>query len=273
VLDTTSGGTDLRQLLTTLDSAEEAAGWGGPPQLVGVEGRQLGYVELPGHPYDALLGRTVPASWEAIAVIAEGWGAVDETADFVRSTSTERPSRTFGRQRVRAIGVFDRHGGEVSGYRCRGAEFQVMEGPVVGRIADAARRVLGCPTPPPGFPVVEYFAQRWLAAIASSAKRGRHAPKAPGALVDMKIDDELLALDNTEGWELLRHITARGNLESPSVTQADAAWMDAGMFARTVIGELPPLDTLAKQARRRVDAAGRKQIDACLARLGGDRAA
>jgi len=49
--------------------------------------------------------------------------------------------------------------------------------------------------------------------------------------------------------------------------------MDAGIFARAVIGELPPLDDLAKQARRRVDAAGRQCIDECLARLQRGRAA
>jgi len=49
--------------------------------------------------------------------------------------------------------------------------------------------------------------------------------------------------------------------------------MDAGIFARAVIGELPPLDDLAKQARRRVDAAGRRCIDACVARLQRGRAA
>jgi hypothetical protein len=262
--------TDLHLLVTTLDSAEEAAGWGAGAQMVGVEGHTLAFVAFPGHPYDSLLGVAVPATWQAMGVICEGWAAKLEDADFVRNTTSQRPSRTFGRQRVRIVAVVNRAGDQVSGTRTQGDEFKVIDEPMVGRISDAMLRAMGCATPPPGFPVVEYFAQGWLANIVTSGKRGKHAAKAP--VEPLRVDDELLALGFAEGWDTLRRLVANGRAES-SVSADVAAWMDAGIFARSLIGDLPPLDTLAKQARRRVDAAGRAQIDACLARLGGDRAA
>ena len=261
--DTDPGAPELHQLLEVLDSAEEAAGWGGPAQLVGVTGRQLSYVAFPAHPLEKLLGWTALPIWSAIAVIAEGWAAVDENADFQRNTFSKRPSRTFGRERVRAITIMGRDGFETSGLRYKGGEFKVMPGPYTGTINDAMRRSLDRPTPAPEFPVVELFAQRWLASLVSSAKRGKHQPKVSAARTEFDIADDLVTLGHAEGWELLRDMTARGRVPT-NVSPELAAWMDAGIFARFTIGELPPLSTLVKQARRRTDAEGRRRIEARL---------
>jgi hypothetical protein len=164
------------------------------------------------------------------------------------------------------VAVVNRAGDELSGVRTQGEEFRVMGERSVGRISDAMRRAMGCPTPPPEFSVVEYLAQGWLAKIAASAKRGKHAPKVPVEMLRVDgVDEELLALSFEEGWDTLRRIVAKGRVES-SVTADVARWMDAGIFARSLIGDMPPLAALLKQARRRVDSAGWAVIDECLHR-------
>ncbi|HZQ84546.1 MAG TPA: hypothetical protein VFA83_06900 [Acidimicrobiales bacterium] len=257
----------MSSLLETLDSAEEAAGWGGPHQLIGVTGRQLAYVSLRSHPVETLMGWNALPQWSAIALIAEGWGIVDEEMDVTRLTGTKRPSRTFGRQRIRAITILGRDGFEASGIRYQDGEFKVMEESPVGAVADCMRRSLGLPTPPPEFPVVELLAQRWLASLVSSTKRGKHQPKVAVTNPYNDLPDELVALPHTEGWDMLRRITSRGGIPT-NITAEHAAWMDAGIFARFSIAELPPLPTLLKQAKRRVDAAGLKHIEGVLRRWG-----
>lgn len=256
--------TDLRSLLETLDAAEEAAGWDQPAHLVGVEGTTLAYATLPGHPYDALVGWTAPVEWSALAIITEGWGVVDEDMDPARGTGSKRPSRSFGRVRIRAVAIVGRDGTVASGLRKKGQAFEVMEGPVVGRVNDAMLRAIGCPTPAPEFPVVEYFAKRWLTSIVLSAKRGKHAAKVPAAMLDFHFDDALLTVDHAEGWDTLRRVVASGRIDDTSVPADVAGWMDAGLFARTVINDFAPLADLVKQAGRRTDAAGRRRIEACL---------
>jgi hypothetical protein len=112
--------------------------------------------------------------------------------------------------------------------------------------------------------VVELLAQRWLAGLVSSAKRGKHQPKL--SITPPASDvDAFLAAGHAEGWEALRNVTARGEVPS-NIAPETAAWMDAGIFARSSIGELPPLGDLVKQAGRRTDAEGRQRIDECLRR-------
>lgn len=265
MLDTDPHVPSLDSLLNDLDSAEEAAGWGGPPQLVGVAVPTLSYVALPGHPVEFLLGWTSLPVWSAIAVIAEGWGIVDEDMDVARCIGTKRPSRSFGRHRIRAITILGRDGFEACGIRYKDGEFKVMKGSPVGAVADCMRRTLGLPTPPPEFPVVELLAQRWLASLVSSTKRGKHQPKVAVTNPYDDLPDELVALPHTEGWDMLRRITSRGGIPT-NITAEHAAWMDAGIFARFSIAELPPLPMLLKQAKRRVDAAGWKRIETVLRR-------
>jgi hypothetical protein len=50
-------------------------------------------------------------------------------------------------------------------------------------------------------------------------------------------------------WDALRRLVAKGR-KLPGVDADAAASMDAGMFARVVLAELPPFDLLRERARR-----------------------
>ena len=175
------------------------------------------------HPFDALIGFDAPADWEVFGVVAPGWG-----------TYYEGP-RKGERRRCRAIFVASRRGEEASVLRFAGdAAGIVMQTPQSpGRVADCVRRALDIPTPPAAdASLVAYWFDRVLQKLAAR----RHPSARALGLVNV---DEIDALvdGRPASWEdeRWRVVQAEGNLHMDG---AVASWMDAGMFARFMLGEM-----------------------------------
>lgn len=186
------------------------------------------------HPYEALLGFVAPDDWEVFGVVAPGWG-----------TYYAGP-QAGQRRRCRAIHLAQRGGEEASLVRFAGdAAGEVMNEPQSpGRVADCIRRALELPTPPPApDSLTAYWADRVMRALAS-----RRHPSFNGALVGREeIDDILLPIPlswNDERWAV---IASGGN----AVLDASlAAWMDDGMFARLMLGEMIDPDVAIREAKK-----------------------
>ncbi len=174
------------------------------------------------HPFDALLGFDAPLDWEVFGVIAPGWG-----------THYAGPRRGQ-RRRVRAIFVASRNGEEASVLRFAGeSEGTLMrDQQTPGRVADCVRRALDLPTDPGNeAQLVPYWFDRVLQQLVA-----RRHPSAGGTVVGV---DEIDALIDARplSWEdeRWRVVQAGGNLHMDG---AVATWMDAGMFARFMLGEM-----------------------------------
>ncbi len=261
----------LDRLVTLLDAASAEGGWHQPHRLVSfepdpdprpgddeVDGIAFGFRMLGAgqHPLDLLLGFVAPPSWSALGVICFGWAAPAGSVDAARHTSTgDRPSRHPERRRVRVTTIVDRHGTE----RATAAldDGTVVDEPGTGTVTDALRRCLRLPTAPPPVASSELFAAQWLGSIALSERAltwPEVALRHPALLLLAKgghrpQPEELIgsgrSLHRAMSWEQLR-VRAAGGLhdEGLGIAANVASWMDDGMFARWILGGLPPLPTL-----------------------------
>jgi hypothetical protein len=136
------------------------------------------------------------------------------------------------------------------------------EQPIFGRLADACRRVLGLPTPPPPADTRLLFALQWLDRVSVEAflrvddrlswgEVARMHPFADildGSGLDCDLDDHLSEVGNAAGqawpWEQIRAACASGRQPQAPVVGADAAWADEGTFARMLLELYPELDDL-----------------------------
>lgn len=187
------------------------------------------------HPYDALLGFVAPEDWEVFGVIAPGWG-----------TYWGGPKKGQ-RRRVRAIHLATRNGEEAGLLHFAGddaphVEDDAAESP--GRVADCVRRAMGLPTPEePDSSLVAAWWDRTLRSVAAQAH-----PSNNGVLVQIADLDALIG-DEPESWDDERWETV-ANGGSPLMDGAVAAWMDEGMYARTVLADMVDPEIAIDAAKR-----------------------
>ncbi len=215
------------------------------------------------HPSQELMGFRAPADWSCLGVATGGWAS---TYDTVRNGIPQRISAE--RHRCRILHLVTRGGDAISIYRDGRSEPLVSEwhGPRDehgGLIDDCLRRALGLATVPPTQGTLELWALIWVDRLLREALAGR-LEKASWAAVSAEFsafdfldharDDprllrwatdhveragELLA--NAYPWSRVReHCRLGTGPVSFSVELAD--WMDDGMFARTILETMPPLD-------------------------------
>lgn len=231
----------------------------GPTDLVGVvDLASLGVAPEPGgrpdqivlaalddpDPVALLLGRTAPAEFWAVGMVT---GA--------RSRSLDGPARYDGATFVHLV---DRRGCSVGVLTGPGARTQVdgpdLE-PVRGRGADACRRMLGLPTAPPPPDMTAHVVDLWLARTTRAALEqpgldwpsvARHNPAhelAPGTAIPTPaaIARHTVAFGEQLDWERYRQrCVEAGSTPFGELEGSVAAWMDAGMFARWLLGESVP---------------------------------
>jgi hypothetical protein len=254
----------LRLLVARLDagfqeSSDTGSGSGEAAWLVRLDnldeqGGQLGLKPLDGHPVDVLTGFTAPDDWFAIGVVSDGWAHSLDRA----------PSARVARQRIRMFAVVARDGSEVSAmHRYGHDELEFLEGHGEGEVPDTLRRTLGLPTAPPAVGIDEFMAKIWLEAIVAAGRRSRHATKlswekAAALHPAMELVNRPVTANNLPevaadiagrmDWERLRRQMARDD----DATGDCVAWMDAGMFARRMVGGRPPIDDLCRRASHRL---------------------
>ena len=251
----------LDRLVTLLDASCRDEGWHRPHRLVSLEEPDddgspavaFRALEAGEHPLDHLLGFVAPPSWLALGLVCYGWASPP--------AGGRRPSEHPERRRVRVVTLLDRSGDERSTATLD--DGTVVDEPGSGTVADALRRCLGLPTPAPPVGSDELFAAMWLTSIAVSDRRlswveavqlhpamqvlraGGHRPQV----------EELVscgrALARSMPWGELRLRAAAGVRDGGIGVSADlAAWMDDGMFARWVLGGLPPFTPLLRRCAR-----------------------
>jgi len=234
-----------------------ASDGGGPTHLVGLvdAGALVGEPDAAGHPdhlvltalddpdpATLLLGRTAPAELWAVGVAAG-----------VRTRPLDDLSRADDAAFVHLV---DRRGCSVAVLGPPGTAPAVTgphAEPALGRIADACRRMLGLPTAPPPGDMTTHVVDLWLARVT------RAALSEPGldwpAVVALNPSLELprpstvvptpaatarrtVELGRQLDWDRYRlRCVEAGGTPFGELTADDAAWMDAGMFARWMLGE------------------------------------
>lgn len=230
---------------------------------------ELGLWPLHGrHPLAALVGFTAPTDWQAIGVHCTGQAySLDSPPrpyPVVITTLVDRSGRGAGR--MRPLDAAHRDDADHEAMR----RFAV---PAEGLIGDACRRALGLPTPPPPDSTAELWLRLWfdraveaaafpdddrpapgwddLAALHPAVALCRAAgsppdrPGDPQALVDATLE-----LAETWTWAALRRDPEVLAFAAPPVARDDAAWMDDGMFARVVLGDLAPLPVAGRSLGR-----------------------
>jgi hypothetical protein len=211
---------------------------------------------LDGHPVDVLTGFTAPPEWFGIGVAVTGWSHEDGRRDRARITT-----------------LICRDGNEIGGLRVTGQALRIIHDHGVGPVPDTLRRVLGLPTPAPDVTLVEWMAKCWLEIVIRRAKRGKRTAKLTwreAAVLHPAIDtvgaeaedlpDVAPALAANMRWERFRQLHAADD--------ADAAWMDEGMFASWMVHGRPPLSVLLRRASKRLTPNAVCNVEATLAAWG-----
>ncbi len=231
----------LNRLATTIDAdlgEVDALPTGESASLIRVtRAGEIAIRSLDGdHPFDALLGFVAPEDWEVFGVIAPGWG-------------TQYSGVAPARRRIRVIHVASRSGDEASLLRFAGDEGATGIGSAerpIGRVADCVRRALNLATPDePADSLGTLWVHRVLQALAS-----RLHPSFGRKRVEAHEIDEIVSSAAPRSWgdERWAVVQSEGSI---LMDGAIAAWMDDGMYARYVLGDLPERSTrmdAAKQA-------------------------
>jgi hypothetical protein len=237
----------------------------------------IGYKDLDGeHAGDALLGVRAPSEWWALATITNGWAAPMSDDDLVlapRGQVATRPSSHPDATRVRSITVVTRNGEIVSRMHSADGTIHTDE-PGSGFVLDAMLRVFELPTPPPAIPVQELYISLWLTLVSRAGVTAADARRPPltwrqAIRLHPAISDSLPttttpaalassvagALDRLD-WPTVRRWARRGSLQS--LCEPDLArWMDDGIFARWLLGQMAPLPLLVERAERALAPADR----------------
>ncbi len=219
----------LNRLATTIDSdlgEVDALPTGESASLIRVtRSGEIAIRSLDGdHPFDALLGFVAPEDWEVFGVVAPGWG-------------TQYAGTVPTRRRIRVIHVASRSGDESSLLRFAGDEGATGIGSAerpIGRVADCVRRALNLATPvEPAESLATLWVHRLLQALAS-----RLHPSFGRKRVEGHEIDEIVANAAPQSWgdERWAVVQSEGSI---LMDGAIAAWMDDGMYARYVLGDLP----------------------------------
>ncbi len=140
--------------------------------------------------------------------------------------------------------------------------------PTEGRMLDCLRRCFELPTPPPPVSPARLQAITWLVAVYEGtvtahgrltwAEVSRLHPVARVLAAELGglREDSLPALQRVAGsaltWEGFRQQAEKSHGLEHLVEPHLAAWMDEGMFARWILGELPSTDALLAAVRPRL---------------------
>ncbi|CAM8647140.1 hypothetical protein MCETE7_01645 [Acidimicrobiia bacterium] len=240
------------------------------PMLIGIPSRafdpstpplsRLELVELGGNdPVLELVGRPIPSNWRAVGLRA---GAHARRGDDPTTA-----------QSGNVVHIVHRDGTAVTVLSFPSVDRLVL-GPDMevrdGRVPDACRRLLGLPTAPPPASMTSFVVDSWLAVCAktatlspgltwpevvslhpaSAAEMSSLVPQPIGHVLSETGAEVPTPADiaaSTErfgaslGWERFHAACISSRFTPcPNLTTDAAAWMDAGMFARWVHGELPP---------------------------------
>jgi hypothetical protein len=132
--------------------------------------------------------------------------------------------------------------------------------PQTGRVPDLCRRVLGLPTAPPPCGLGPHFVDLWLARVVHAALGRPSLTWAEAAALHPATDwvglrtsapspaDLVRAtaeVDDPQLWETYRSVCQRGGRTPWDCLDEDGlAWLDAGSFARWMLGEAAPHPTV-----------------------------
>lgn len=227
-----------------------------------------------GHPLDLLVGFVAPPRWSALGVSTCGWAR--------RADDRGRVDRAGQANRVRVTVLLDRSG-EAAGLLRVGGEVVELPGVPDGLVADACRRALRLPTPPPPGATVGLWARCWLDRIVDTAggvararrlAAGRQpdstghpssdwgswsdvvrlhpawsAPSGPASSLQVEPAPESVAattraLAHAWPWPRVQAEPAVLRLPGPLPPRDVTDWMDDGMWARWVLSSFPALDDL-----------------------------
>jgi len=240
------------------------------PMLIGLPSRafdpatpplsRVELIELRGpDPVLELVGRAVPPNWIAVGLRA--------------GAHARRGNDPTTAQSGNVVHIVHRNGTAVTVLSFPSVDRLVL-GPDTevrdGRVPDACRRLLGLPTAPPPASMTAFVVDSWLAVCAKTATLspgltwpevvllhpatagGMTSPMPsraeqvrPGSRAEAPTPADIAAateqLGASLGWKRFHAacITSRFT-PCPNLSTDAAAWMDAGMFARWVHGELPP---------------------------------
>lgn len=215
------------RLAEALASAHHEAG-GRPQSVVVVHDLCHDHPQLdlgavgPGGVHDAVFGWVAPADADGVGLVVSGRAHGPEVEPHAQ-----------------AVVLCLRDGSMASALRLGDAEPVVTVDPggdtPVGVLADALRRALGLPTPPPGRPVADVDSALWLHRVLEVA--------VDGVEVGVELVDSLEPPVPLT-WEALREQTAEGAWSDLGVDPTLARWCDVGLFARLVLGSFPEPEQL-----------------------------
>ncbi len=145
--------------------------------------------------------------------------------------------------------------------------------PEEGRMLDCIRRSLGLPTPPPDVSPKALQAVLWLVAIEAAAVMGDTRltwtqalglhPLSMGFLWSSELEpvEAVIAAGGAElDWERLRLAAVADGWAQAILSPSEAAWMDDGMFARWVLGEIPDGEALVETVRPLLTASAPRRV-------------
>lgn len=208
---------------------------------------------------EGLLGRVVDADWDGAAVVGTGrLRLLDEGHEPPAALQTGFAGG------LRLSCALSRRGR--LGWRMRLPDGTFYDRvPEEGFMLDILLRSLSLPTPPPPVSVGPLDLAAWVAAISDQAwQTGRRLGW------DEAVDLQPQTAISPAGWEDVRRTVAAGLQVATAPPPPLAAWMDAGMFARWVLGRLPPLPALLDLARPHLLPAAYRKV-AHLARVLDER--
>lgn len=126
-----------------------------------------------------------------------------------------------------------------------------------GQLVDLLTRVLDRPTPPPPQEASGFWAAEWLSALARHPEPNsleealvRHPAMQllAGHHDDADRVELISAFHRVCTWSRLRTIAETSGWQGAGISQADAAWLDDGSFARHLLARCPPLPELRAAA-------------------------
>jgi hypothetical protein len=269
---------DLQRLIDDLDGH----GAGPSPSAFLARATTGTWSITPGPPLNELVGWTAPPDCDAIGILAAGssvravplprqGAAVTPDASAAGSPADDSPIGPGGADRgirdvlegdgsppVRLIAAVDRFGRSAS--RLTVGDVVSCEPPGGGRMLDTLLRCLGRPTPPPAEDTAGLLSVLWFSAIIEHGG-SRPQPLTWTETVRLHPASQLLlasgahfshrelaatadAAVRTLTWEILKDAAVWRDTLGDLCPGPLAAWMDAGMYSRWVLGQLPDLESL-----------------------------
>lgn len=267
---------DLRRDEPSLDAAAATAIATGlrAGLSVDADGQTLvtfGLAELPltaGHPYDDLLGETLPDWAGAAILVSEGWAHPSADDGGLFASADPRFRRADGAVEARLVTAVTRLGGRVSGISVRGGDRRVWRDDdgshglhLGGRVPAALCRSLGVPAPAPTDRPWLLLGGIWASAVTDSWERvaAQVGPEraAAGAL-RVRPDVVMVTADQVRG-AFAAACERRG--VDPFDDDAVQALVERGMLGDDDVGVPPTVRLLAGEPPD-VDALGRLSRDA-----------